>query len=124
MNEIVPLIIGYVGGTCSILSFLAQLWSVYKQKSAESLSYIFILFQFFVNTIYMIYGVLIKSAPLFVCNGAVCILLIVLVIMKWFYSRDKRDSSVNLELKQMIVDHMLDTDDMLDADDMNNEVII
>ena len=80
-------IIGYTGSILCIASFVSQLYIVYTHKSANDVSYLFILLQITVNVLYTTYDVIIESIPLFVGNATLIILLFVLIGQKYYYGR-------------------------------------
>lgn len=81
-----PLIIGYVGSSLLIISFLAQLIAIYRSKDVKNISYIFVILQFFVNVMFFIYDYSIWSIPLMIGNGTISILLMIMFAQKIYYT--------------------------------------
>ncbi len=86
--EIYANLVGFTGGILSILSFSFQLYKIYQDRSTKDLSYLFILFQFLVNLLNAIYGFLIESYPLIICNTIITILVGVLASIKYYIERN------------------------------------
>lgn len=94
LGDEIALIIGYTGAVLLIISFLAQLYSIYKIKTVDNLSYVFILLQLLVNIMFFIYDISIGSIPLIISNGSVAILLTVMVGQKYYYTHYNEIKSI------------------------------
>lgn len=90
-GELISLIIGYVGSVLLIISFLAQLYSIYVSKEVDNISYTFVLLQLIVNIMFVIYNISIWSIPMILGNGSITILLIVMAGQKLYYSKKHKD---------------------------------
>ena len=78
---------GHTGSFLSSVTFIPQVYKVWKSKSAEDLS-IYMLFIIFSSTIvWIIYGVNLSLAPVYICNGIICTLSLVLIYFKFSYKK-------------------------------------
>ena len=77
-----------MAGFCTTLSMVPQLHSIWKRKSARDVSMaMFLVFGLGVS-LWLIYGIAIRSAPVIVANGATLALVIAILALKMRY--DKR----------------------------------
>ena len=75
---------GMVAGICTTISFLPQVFKIWKTKSVDDISLLmFLIFTFGVN--WLIYGLMIKEIPIILANTLTLILclLILLGILKF-----------------------------------------
>ncbi len=79
--------IGLAAGTCTTLSFLPQLVTVYKTKSAEDLSYSWLAIFSVGLILWLIYGILLLSAPVILANAVTLTLLVLIIALKIRYER-------------------------------------
>ena len=78
-------ILGTVAGAMCTLSFLPQALQIYRSKSAKDISLItFIAFCIGVS-LWIVYGVYLKSAPLIIANCATLLLGLAILAMKLKY---------------------------------------
>ena len=68
--EIHPDIFGYLGAFFLTLLTYSQVYTCYKNKSAEGISPLFIFFQIMASVSFLIYGILIVSLPMIVANSS------------------------------------------------------
>lgn len=90
--SLISVIIGYLGSFLVILSFLYQIYTIYQNKSAKDISFIFIYLQLIVNIMFTIYDISILSYPLLMGNGTASLLLIIILTQKYFYSIKRYDN--------------------------------
>jgi len=82
MTEFVKEMVGYVGGIMSSISFLPQVIKIWKTKSAEDLSMLTLIFLTSNITLWLTYGILIGSRPLWITNAIVLAMVLCLIYFK------------------------------------------
>lgn len=82
-------ILGLLAGTLTTISFVPQVWQVWKSKSAKDIS--LGMYSIFVTGVAMWlgYGLLVGSAPVYLANTVTLILAGAVLIMKVIF--DRRD---------------------------------
>lgn len=79
--------LGYVAATLTTIAFVPQVFKIYREKSAKSLSlktfYIFTAGIFF----WFIYGIALGSAPMIIANGVTVSLSIIILVLKYKYDK-------------------------------------
>jgi MtN3 and saliva related transmembrane protein len=91
--EMTPQVVEWIGlaaGTCTTLSFLPQLVTVYRRKSARDLSYSWLAVFTTGVVLWLAYGVLLLSMPVILANAVTLTLLVVLIALKARYDREAR----------------------------------
>lgn len=79
------LIIGIAAGTLTTIAFVPQAIKIYRTKNAQNLSILtFSIFSIGV-LLWLVYGILIKEAPIIIANAITLILIILIVVMKIRY---------------------------------------
>jgi MtN3 and saliva related transmembrane protein len=77
--------VGTLAGFCTTLSLVPQLYSIWRRKSARDVSLsMFLVFGLGV-VLWLTYGIVIKSAPVIVANGATLVLVIAILTLKLYY---------------------------------------
>ncbi|HRD58581.1 MAG TPA: SemiSWEET family transporter [Ferruginibacter sp.] len=90
MTELQKEIVGYVGGVMSSISFLPQVIKIWKTKSAKDLSMLTLIFLTCNITLWLTYGILIGSTPLWLTNAIVLSMVVCIIYFKIkFKSTDK-----------------------------------
>lgn len=90
MTDLQKEIIGYIGGVMSSISFLPQVIKIWKTKSAEDLSMLTLIFLTSNITLWLTYGILINSTPLWLTNAIVLAMVLCLIYFKIkFKPKDK-----------------------------------
>lgn len=79
--------IGFVAGLATTAANLPQVWKTYRSKSGEGLSFRMLLMLAIGITLWIIYGIMIKSLPLIATNGVVLLLILSLIGMKLRFDR-------------------------------------
>ncbi|MBC7936044.1 MAG: hypothetical protein H7Y86_11895 [Rhizobacter sp.] len=82
MTEFAKEMVGYIGGVMSSISFLPQVIKIWKTKSAEDLSMLTLIFLTSNITLWLIYGILIGSKPLWITNSIVLAMVLCLMYFK------------------------------------------
>lgn len=78
-------VFGYVGTVLCISSFLFQMYKVHANRSANDVSWGFIVLQLSVNVLYTIYNAIIINVPLLINNGTLVILIGILCGQKYYF---------------------------------------
>jgi MtN3 and saliva related transmembrane protein len=79
--------VGSLAGLCTTLSWVPQLRSVLKRKSAQDISMgMFLVFGLGV-LLWLTYGIEIRSAPVIIANGTTLALVLVILALKIHYER-------------------------------------
>jgi MtN3 and saliva related transmembrane protein len=78
-------IIGAVAAICSVTSFVPQLIKLVREKEAEAVSLRMYVVTVTGFTLWLTYGVLLKSGPLIASNGACLALSIAILVLRWRY---------------------------------------
>jgi MtN3 and saliva related transmembrane protein len=79
--------VGPIAGLCTTLSLVPQLHSIWGRKSASDVSLaMFLVFGLGV-ALWLTYGIVIRSAPVIVANGATLVLVIAILTLKLYYDR-------------------------------------
>ena len=81
-------VFGYIGAVLLTLLFLPQVYTTYKTKDAEGLSYIFLGLEFLASLNFIIYGFLIRSIPVIIANSSAFICSILLLIAKLKFKKE------------------------------------
>lgn len=82
MTEFAKEMVGYVGGIMSSISFLPQVIKIWKTKSAEDLSMLTLIFLTSNVTLWLTYGILIGSTPLWLTNAIVLAMVLCMIYFK------------------------------------------
>ena len=83
--------IGYVAGTLTTISFLPQLIKTWRCKSAKEISWAMLLAFALGVTLWLIYGIFLRSAPIIVANAATLTLVVLILALKVYYHFHCRD---------------------------------
>jgi MtN3 and saliva related transmembrane protein len=80
-------LLGSVAGTLTTISFVPQVWKIWKSRSAEDISFgMFLLFALGV-TLWLVYGVMIQAMPIVLANGVSLALVLAIIVMKVLFRR-------------------------------------
>lgn len=89
MNKLEEEIIGYIGSTMLISSFIPQIVKTHKTKKAEDISTFTILFQIATCIFTFCYGIIINANPIIVANAVVLFQLFYLLYASIYYVKQK-----------------------------------
>jgi MtN3 and saliva related transmembrane protein len=78
-------IVGFVAGTICTVSFLPQLVKVYKEKSAQNLSWWYLVTFSCGVALWLFYGVMLSAMPIIAANGVTLALLGCIMTLKVKY---------------------------------------
>ena len=78
-------IIGLIAGACTTISFLPQVFKIYRTREARGLSLGMYIILSVGISLWVVYGILSKNLPIIMANSIVFILCIWIVIMKIKY---------------------------------------
>ena len=77
--------IGYIAGTLTTISFLPQLIKTWRCKSAREISWGLLLVFAAGVTLWLVYGLELRSAPIIVANVATLALVLLILALKVYY---------------------------------------
>jgi len=80
---------GHFGAFLSSITFLPQVYKVWKTKSVGDLSMAMMLIVFTSTLVWLIYGISLQLWPVILCNSFICLLSLVLVYLKVAYQHKK-----------------------------------
>lgn len=89
--EFISLIFIYVAVSILILSFAHQIYTVYKFKSAEELSYPFLFLQLLGNVLFTVYNSMHRAYPVIAGESIICLLVIFIIMQKYFYDLKEKN---------------------------------
>lgn len=78
-------IIGLIAGACTTISFLPQVFKIYRTRETRGLSLGMYIILCVGISLWVVYGILSKSLPVIIANSIVFFLCIWIVIMKIKY---------------------------------------
>jgi MtN3 and saliva related transmembrane protein len=87
----VTLAIGMVAATLTIISFVAQVWKIVKTRDTRSLSTPTWVLSTIAFAIWVVYGVLLRAAPIIIPN-AICLALAASILALKVMPSAKRDA--------------------------------
>jgi MtN3 and saliva related transmembrane protein len=79
-------IAGHVGAFLSSITFIPQVYKVWKTKSVGDLSLAMLVIVFSSTLIWLIYGIALNLRPVMLANGIICSLSMLLIYFKFAYS--------------------------------------
>ena len=92
-------IIGYVGGILLNLTFMPQIYKIYKTKQTEDISLIFAILQVITCIFCLTYSIMLDENPLIISNSILLCQLISLLIGKilfsYFYKKEIITNKIN-----------------------------
>ncbi len=80
-------VVGHVGSALSSITFMPQVYRVWKTKSVGDLSLTMLLIVFLSTIIWLVYGFAKELWPVIICNSIICMLSIVLIYFKFSFSK-------------------------------------
>ncbi len=80
-------VFGHVGAFMSAVTFMPQVYKVWKTKSVNDLSLTMILIVFLSTIIWLVYAVALMLWPVIIANSIVCFLSILLIYFKFAYEK-------------------------------------
>lgn len=78
---------GHIGSILSSITFVPQVYKVWKTRSANDLSLTMMLIVFLSTVIWLVYGVGNRLMPVIICNGIICFLSLMLIYFKWRFKK-------------------------------------
>lgn len=75
-------LLGSLAGTLTTVSFVPQVWKLWKSRSAEDIS--FGMFSIFAAgvVLWLIYGIMIHAVPIILANSVSLVLVTAIIVMK------------------------------------------
>jgi MtN3 and saliva related transmembrane protein len=81
-------IVGHIGAFLSSITFIPQVYKVWKTRSVGDLSLTMMLIVFSSTIVWLIYGVHLSLWPVIICNGIIALLSLLLIYFKFSYQKD------------------------------------
>lgn len=79
--------LGFAAGLITTISFVPQLVRIYRTKSGGDISaWMMLLFGTGIS-LWLVYGVIIKSPPIIAANAITLVLVLVILVLKFYYAR-------------------------------------
>ena len=88
-NELVDMI-GIAAGTLTTMSFLPQLVTVYRTRSAEDLSYTYLSMFALGVILWLFYGIILHAFPIILANAVTLTLVVSIMALKVYYDRHQK----------------------------------
>ncbi|HSM86666.1 MAG TPA: SemiSWEET transporter [Candidatus Limnocylindrales bacterium] len=82
-------ILGFVAGTLTTLSFIPQVHKAWRSKRCDDLSLGMLLAFGSGVLLWMVYGLVLRAAPIIAANAVTLLLILVLLVMKASYRSGK-----------------------------------
>ena len=77
--------IGFLAASLGVISFLPQVFKIWKSRSAESISSLMYIIYCTSVALWLTYGIMIKSPPLIIANSLVFVLAFSILVMKFLW---------------------------------------
>jgi len=78
---------GHTGAFLSSITFIPQVYKVWKSKSVGDLSLAMMLIVFASTLVWLVYGVSLNLWPVIVCNSIIAILSLLLIYFKFSFKK-------------------------------------
>jgi MtN3 and saliva related transmembrane protein len=75
-------ILGFLAAVCTTASFVPQVWHILKTRDTRALSLMMYLLFTVGVVLWLVYGIMIGSAPVIVANGITLVLALVILTCK------------------------------------------
>ncbi|WP_051052749.1 SemiSWEET family sugar transporter [Fulvivirga imtechensis] len=80
-------IVGHLGALLSSITFIPQVYKVYKSKSVGDLSLYMMLIVFSSTLVWLVYGIALTLWPVILANGFICFLSTLLIYFKFAFAK-------------------------------------
>jgi len=77
--------VGHTGAFLSSITFIPQVYKVWKSKSVGDLSLAMMLIVFTSTLVWLIYGFSLNLWPVIICNGIIAVLSLLLIYFKFAF---------------------------------------
>lgn len=82
-------LLGLAAGSLTTLSFIPQVFRIWRTKSASDISYaMFLLFSTGV-LLWLIYGLVLNAMPVVIANATTLVLALIVLALKFYYQQTK-----------------------------------
>ena len=124
MVELYTEIVGYIATFFSCIVLLPQLIKIITTNSSKDISFIFLLFNLLSSLSWFIYGILLESIPIIVCDTIMTIFTL-LIMGHWiiFNAKSSCQTNINIINKCLQKNKQVDTNIIYEANEDNDEVI-
>ena len=76
---------GYLGATCTTISFIPQIIKIWKEKQAKDISLgMYLLFTFGIM-MWLVYGILLGEFPIIIANSLTLVFAVTVLLLKYKY---------------------------------------
>lgn len=79
--------VGHTGAFLSSITFMPQVYKVWKTRSVGDLSLAMMLIVFSSTLVWLVYGVQLNLWPVIICNGIIAVLSLLLIYFKFSYQK-------------------------------------
>lgn len=79
--------VGHTGAFLSSITFMPQVYKVWKTRSVGDLSLAMMLIVFSSTLVWLVYGVQLNLWPVIICNGIIAILSLLLIYFKFSFQK-------------------------------------
>ena len=79
--------VGHVGAFLSSVTFIPQVYKVWKTRSVNDLSLTMMLIVFTSTLIWLVYGIALMLWPVIVANSIICFLSLLLIYFKFAFGK-------------------------------------
>ena len=87
MNELIINIIGYLAGFLNCITFIPQLFLMWKNKKSKNLSMSFLFINFFSSILWIIYGYYINSIHLMITDSVIGFVGLLVILSKLYIDK-------------------------------------
>lgn len=81
--------IGFAAAICTTAAFIPQVWQVWVSRSAKDISFAMYLIFITGVALWLVYGLIIKDAPLIIANLITLVLAGAVLVMKLYFERNE-----------------------------------
>lgn len=96
-DDVLTQVIGYTAATTLTITLMPQLILTFRTKNVENLSICFLLLQQLTCVLFLVYGLLLKEAPLIVANSITVTQGAALLTMKYIYNYKNKVYPISTE---------------------------
>lgn len=79
--------VGHFGAFLSSVTFIPQVYKVWKTKSVNDLSLTMLLIVFTSTIVWLVYAIALMLWPVILANGIICVLSALLIYFKFAYTK-------------------------------------
>ena len=95
MKKINYEIVGYAASFITSITFIPQVYFVYKRKSADDISYVTLYLNIFAGILWIIYGSYLESLQIIICDFIYSSVNLILIFQKIYYKNEIVSNNLN-----------------------------